>query len=145
MKDELEGFSEYRDRWTSWYVDRPFTNEIEAERWIERHIEYCNNRQVEREYVERYSKEVTNIQKDIGDDTVLVIESPVGPDTAYSLLGLELFSYLQADHPNLVSDWLEALNEREIRRAKTVASPVLVPVVLTYSDIAYNGRTLFSI
>lgn len=144
LEGAYKGFSEFRERWTSWFQDRPFQDQIEAEKWIEKNIDYWTKWQPNTSFVENYRKYVTKRRNGIGDDTVVVIESPVGFDTAYIALGVELFTYINLDNPQLISDWLEVLNQKEIRKAKAIADPELVPVMLTYADIAYKGATLFS-
>src|ERR1017187_10369022 len=85
------------------------------------------------------------LQEKIGDNTVLFpSESPVGLDTAFARSGLELFSFAMADYPELVSDWLEALNWAEIQRVHECADAELSPVALVYADQADKNQTLFS-
>ena len=85
------------------------------------------------------------MQEKLGENTVLFpSESPVGLDTAYVRAGLELFSYGYAENPELVSDWLEALNCAEIQRVHEVADAALSPVALVFADQADKNQTLFS-
>jgi uroporphyrinogen decarboxylase len=62
----------------------------------------------------------------------------------YWAAGLERFSYLLADAPDLVEEWLAARNQAELRRVSAIADPELLPIVLTYDDIAYKVGPLFS-
>ncbi|MCK5685931.1 hypothetical protein KAJ27_17500 [bacterium] len=144
-RGEYEGFVKYKKRWTSWIEKRPFDDQLQAEEWIEKHIDYLNRWEADRTYVNRFHKDIINTQKAIGDDTVIVRESPVGFDEAYIWLGLELFTYINMDKPDLIEEYLEALVNKEIRRAKAVANSEILPVVLTYADIAYKGTTMFSL
>ncbi|MEW5815677.1 MAG: uroporphyrinogen decarboxylase family protein, partial [Spirochaetota bacterium] len=89
-------------------------------------------------YVEEYRNTIMKHKKGIGDTTVIIMESDVGLENARSMAGIELFSYLVEDEPQLASEWLEALNEKEIRRAKAIADLKLVPIMLTHGDIAYK-------
>jgi uroporphyrinogen decarboxylase len=68
----------------------------------------------------------------------------VGLDTAHVRAGLDLLAYAYAENPQLVSDWLEALNWAEIQRVHETADPELSPVVLVYSDIAGTEQVFFS-
>ncbi len=79
-----------------------------------------------------------------GDPTVLVLESGVGLTEMYWWTGLEKFCYLLADDAALVEEWLEARLQAELRRVEAIADPELIPVVLTYDDIAYKTSTIFS-
>ncbi|MHB1653862.1 MAG: uroporphyrinogen decarboxylase family protein [Desulfitobacteriaceae bacterium] len=143
LEGEYEGFSRSYQRWTSW-IESPFKELQEIKEWIKKHIKFRNEWYPDGQYVETYRKYINDLQSGIGDDTVVVIESPVGLDRTYTYIGLEAFSYLMADDPDLVTEWLEALIVSEIRRAKAIADPELVPVMLTFSDIAYKGNLMFS-
>ena len=79
-----------------------------------------------------------------GDPTVLILETGAGLTEMYWATGMEWFSYLMADEPDLVEAWLVARNEAELRRAAAIADPELLPIVLTYDDIAYKNAPLFS-
>jgi hypothetical protein len=81
----------------------------------------------------------------VGENTVLFpFESPVGLDTAHIRAGLELFIYAYAENPELVSAWLEALNEAEIQRVHETADAALSPVALVFADQADKNQTMFS-
>ena len=43
---------------------------------------------------------------------MLVLESGTGLTEMYHVTGLEQFSYLLVDHPDLVEEWLEAATRR---------------------------------
>jgi uroporphyrinogen decarboxylase len=57
---------------------------------------------------------------------------------------MELFTYVYADAPDLVSEGLEALTEHNVAVCHAVADRRLSPVVLTYGDIACKDRLLHS-
>jgi len=78
------------------------------------------------------------------DPTVLVLESGVGLTEMYWMAGLEKFSYLMADYPALVEEWLEARLQAQLRRVAAIADAELIPIVLTYDDIAFKTGTIFS-
>jgi uroporphyrinogen decarboxylase len=59
-------------------------------------------------------------------------------------VGMQRFAYLMVDAPDLVEEWLEARNRAELRRVAAIADSDLLPVVLTYDDIAYKNGPLFS-
>jgi len=139
-----DGFEWYHDKDTSWIKTHPFEDVAGMKKWVERHIEKQNKWVPDANYVETYRKTIQKHQKGIGDDTVIVVESDVGFDFARNRAGIELFSYFMVEYPELLSEWLEALNQAEIRRAKAIADPALVPVMLTYSDIAFKSGPIFS-
>jgi len=80
----------------------------------------------------------------LGDDTVVIYEYGPGLDWVRYCLGLELFSYLSVDAPELISEYIELYTAREIQRIHATADPRLTPCALTYGDIAYKGALLHS-
>ena len=68
----------------------------------------------------------------------------IGLDDVRHMLGFELFSYVWADEPGLISEALEAATERNIAECHAIADAELSPVVLTYGDIACKQRLLHS-
>lgn len=139
-----DGFIWYHDKDTSWIEKRPFDDVEGLRKWVEKDIEKRNKWNPDRNYVEEYRKTIMDHMKGIGDDTIIVVESDVGFEFARHRAGIELFSYFMVEYPELLSDWLEALNQAEIKRAKAIADPELVPVMLTYSDIAFKTGPIFS-
>jgi hypothetical protein len=140
---DKDGFVYYRDKYTEWIEKRPFEDVNGLKDWIKKNISYKKKWQADDSYIEQYRKNILNHKKGIGDETVIVVESNVGLDYAYNMAGIELFSYLMVDEPAIISEWLEVLNQAEIRRAKAIADPELVPVMLTYSDLAYKTGLIF--
>ena len=134
----------YHDKDTSWISKRPFEDVEGLKKWVELDIEKRNRWKPDSNYVEQFRKTVEKHQKGIGDDNVIIIESDVGLDFASHRSGMELFSYFMVEEPELLSDWLEALNNAEIRRAKAFADPILLPVMLTYTDLAFKSGPIFS-
>ncbi|WP_041643899.1 hypothetical protein [Mahella australiensis] len=130
---DADGFVHFNDRYTSWVEKRPFDDVEGLKKWIEKDIDRKNNWRPDKAYVEDYRSYITKHKEGIGDDTVIIIESDVGLDWVRTMAGIELLSYLIADDPDLVSEWLEANNQAEIRRAKAIADPDLVPIMLTYN------------
>jgi len=62
----------------------------------------------------------------------------------YTSYGLETFSYLLADEPEVISRYLELNTELNVRRIKHVAVADISPGVFVGEDIAYKGATIFS-
>jgi hypothetical protein len=75
---------------------------------------------------------------------LLASESLVGLHTAYYRAGIELFIYLYDEEPQLVSSWLQALNDYEVYKIHAIADPALMPVAMVADDLAYNKGLLFS-
>jgi hypothetical protein len=134
---------------TNWIVQRPFDDEVGAaaflKAWIAR-----THKQTEainadpRSHRERYHRAFSETQSLIGDAVNLLAEHGTGLDRVRHLLGLELFSYLWADDPGLISEALEAMTEKNIAECHAIADVELSPAVLTYGDIAYKQRLLHS-
>ena len=153
-----DGFVYKQEWWTTWLVDRPFRDVPEFLRYLPGHIEELYRRQpgdmwtfagksnVWGGKTTKSSREqFLELQELVGENTVLFpLESPVGLDTAWIRAGYELFVYAYAQNPQLVSDWLEALNWAEIQRVHEVADAGLSPVALVFSDIADKNNVIFS-
>jgi len=154
---EKEGVVCRIERWTTWIEKRPFKTVKELSHWIEKEIKKLNN--PHKMYLDSFGRLVpvdmgefvadfrTSFlwrKKRLKGTVELLTCSPVGLDTAFNIAGLDLFIYLYAENPQLVSAWLEALNLAEIRRVHAIADCELSPITLVYSDIAFKDRTIFS-
>jgi len=71
-------------------------------------------------------------------------QSGVGLDDIRGRIGIEYFSYLCADNPGLISEYLELCTEREVANIHAVADPKISPFALTYGDIAMKAKLLHS-
>ena len=141
-----------QERWTSWIVERPFHDLPGLVAWLEGEIRRIEAQVFDQAFAERVHAEVRARLADFAagdptgrsDPTVLVLESGVGLTEMYHVAGMELFAYLMADHPDLVEVWLDARNRAELRRVAAIADPTLIPIALTYDDLAYKTGLLFS-
>jgi hypothetical protein len=140
------------ERWTLWIIERPFHDEATAIDWIRGMIAKTDALVYDRAYAERFHQWIRDWQAMYaaadptgrGDPTVMVIESGVGLTEMYWYLGLELFAYMMADCPDLIEEWLDARNRAELRRVAAIADPSVIPIALTYDDIAYKNAPIFS-
>ena len=134
---------------TSWIVKRPFTDEAGGAEFLKQWIlstqettkKITGNPAAHRE---TFHRRFLDIQSRIGDTVNLLTQHGVGLDSIRHLLGFDLFAYIEADDPGLISEALEAMTERNIAECYAVADPGLSPAVLTYTDIAYKDRLLHS-
>jgi hypothetical protein len=133
-----------RERWTAWIEERPWRDEAGAREWLKGLLRDAEAWRATPEYLAEFRQGLLRKHELIGDDTVVVVESGVGLTEIYHALGLETFSYLLADDPDLVIAVLEARSQAELRRVAAIADPELIPVALTYDDVAYKGGTLLS-
>lgn len=140
------------ERWTSWIVERPFKSTAEARPWIEDRIEEANKTTFDENYREGFRKGVLNKIASFAegdpfrdnDPTVFVLESGVGLTELYWALGMELFVEMTLEAPDLLEEWLDACHRCELRRVACVADPELIPIALTYDDIAHKTGPMFS-
>ncbi len=141
-----------RERWTTWIVSRPWHDTPSLIEWIKGEIRRTNALIYGRADAERLHDHMRWRQSLFAasdptgrdDPTVLILESGVGLTEMYWQVGLEDFVYLMADYPDLVEEWLEARHQAELRRVAAIADPRVIPIALTYDDIAFKNATLFS-
>jgi hypothetical protein len=152
-----DGFVYKQEWWTTWLIERPFHDAAGLLDYIPRNVEELHNRKFGDMFTfagksnvwgassKSPREQFLELQEKVGENTVVFPnESPVGLDTARVRAGLDLFAYAYAENPQLVSDWLEALNWAEIQRVHETADPALSPVALVYSDIAGTAELMFS-
>jgi hypothetical protein len=139
------------NRWTSWITKRPYRDFDEFVAWARRKVERLNAWQPDEAFVEAFHENIRRHlcyfamgAEECEDLPILVIESPVGPDRIYTRCGLEMFTQLMFNEPELMDEWIEAQNQAEIRRAHAIADPELIPVVLTHDDIASKNGPFFN-
>jgi len=134
---------------TSWIAARPFHDEDGAIAFLERYLDKVRRetREIGRnpsKHRDEYHREFLKTQAAIGDTVNLLAVQGVGLDEVRNWLGLELFSYVEADQPGLVGGVLEAVTDFNVAVCHSVADWSLSPCVLTYGDIACKGRLLHS-
>jgi len=134
---------------TSWIIRRPFDDEAGAaeflKQWVPAIEKVTNDiRSNPSPYGDNYRQHFLEIQATIGDTVNLLAQHGVGLDEVRHRLGLEIFSYVQADNPGLISAVLDAFTEQNIAICHAVADLSLSPAVLTYGDIAYKNGLLHS-
>jgi hypothetical protein len=141
-----------QERWTSWIVERPFEDGPSLIEWIKGEIQRTESLTYDRPYAgethrsirERLANFALGDPTGRGDPTVLILESGVGLTEMYHWLGMQRFAYLMVDEPDVVEEWLEARLQAELRRVAAIADPDLIPIALTYDDIAYKNAPLFA-
>lgn len=145
-----DGFTMAHGRWLSLgIIKRPFGCEDGAIIWLEEAIrklrtlykkEY-NYGSVRSNFRERF----LTLQRYIGDDTVILNgQSGTGLDTVRHSLGLEIFSYISSDRPDLISEYLELSTELEVMRIHAIADKKLSLCALTFGDIAHKTGLMHS-
>ena len=156
-----DGYVYKVDWWTTSILSRPFRTAEELGESVKRDIEdiYDSMSKGKLCYAAQLTAKLTGqgmstpeelkvfFEKLVGtinDCVVCAPESIVGLTTAYSRAGLDLFSYLYMDNPELVSKWLEALCDYEVWRINNIANAKLMPIAMTADDIAYYPGLMFS-
>ena len=142
--EDEDGFVRCHDVETTWIEKRPFSDVDGYRAWALRDIERARRWWPDAAYVAEYHAGIRRHREGLGDDTVVLVESDCGLEEPRDKGGLELFTYLCQDEPELVREWITVLNEKEIRRAKAIADPEIAPVMLVYTDIACKSGPLHS-
>ncbi len=141
-----DGFTIQNDNWTSWYVERPFSDAAGACRWLKKKTGQLHdahktfNRDKTRS---EYHKNFKNMQHLMGE-TVLLEWSFTGFCDVFNLMGLELYSYFSLDFPDVLTEFMEISTENELKRIHAVADRSLSPVILIPEDFATRQGPIFS-
>ncbi len=148
FKDE-DGFVHVRDRWLHLGLKaRPFNDEKGALEWLKAYNETTARRNKKldlKKFSDRWRKDFIRIQNYLGDDTVVLIrQSEIGLDFIRFRLGLEYFTYIYEDEPDLIREFLDLYCENEIKIIHAIADYKLSPCALTYGDIAMKNTLMHS-
>jgi hypothetical protein len=162
IRKEKDGFVYKDEWWTSWIIEKPFSDTMGLKEHILRNIEDLQlyNSGDEFNYagwvnlwgteanssgiVEHPKERFKRLQEKLGDVVMFIAQSPIGLDVAYNRAGWELFSYAYLEYPELIHDWLAAIADFEEKRIHDIADVNLSPLVLSYCDIAWNKGLIFS-
>ncbi len=128
-------------------IKRPFDDEDGAKTWIANAIDKMKKQRKNinlKQYAKDHKKRFLEIQVYIGDDTVVLEECETGLDEVRANLGFELFSYVLADEPGLISEYIEVYTEHTVSKIHAIADPKLSPCAMTAGDIAMKGRLMHS-
>lgn len=139
-----DGFVVQNDNWTSWRVSRPFDDETGACAWLRRQIVALKNASFDPSLArEKYHRSMLDLQSLIGQ-TVILNYSHTGFCNVFDRMGLELFTFFQLDHPEVLAEFMEISTAHELRRIHSVADPGLSPVILIAEDFSTKHGPLFS-
>lgn len=138
------GFVRRRERWTEWCRRRPYANVDELAAFIKDEIDAFRAWEPAGEE-EAWLDHCERIDAHLRPDVLFMGRSQAGTAPgSYFRDGLELFSYLLAERPSLVQNWLEARHERTLKRIPLVAHRDKCPVEFIDSDMAYKTGLLVS-
>jgi hypothetical protein len=153
------GITYQSDTWTEFVIDRPFKDLKGLKKWVKDVIIKIRKSNPKTQWsfagsTGQWGKDSTDYkgtlverQKLLGGlDSCVTMHntSPIGLDTCYLLAGYELFSYLMMDDYGLLIEWLDVLNQHEVKRVRLVGDLELSPLVTVYCDIASNAGLMFS-
>ncbi len=97
------------------------------------------------EYFEEVREEYKRIAEKLGDKTVMLgPEMPMGFSIALFRHGLDWWSYLIYDYPELAYKYLDAYCEYELAFIESYADLDIMPVVCSAGSIGMDDRMLFS-
>ena len=142
-----EGFTVLHDNWTTWRVSRPYADDdVGAWRdYVVRRTDSlrqtgCDAAETRREFRES----MLGLQRLVGDTVVIPTNNAAGLCACWGRVGLTAFSYVHADWPDVVSEFMEAYVTDQIRRAHAIADRTLTPVVLIADDFATKQGPIFN-
>jgi hypothetical protein len=142
---DANGFTYQNDEWNTSLVGRPFSDVAGARAYLQRKITAMQsasfNAEQERTVYRAYMHDLQSL---VGDTVVIDFSISVGFCDCWSLLGLELFSYLYAEDLQVIVDYVTAHTDYSVRKVHAVADPELSPVVLIAEDFASESGSIFS-
>jgi len=141
------GFVTQHDNWTSWHVSRPFADDdVDAWRqYVVRRTEEMQEAEFDAVQArDGYRERMCSLQRFIGETVIIPTSNSVGLCACWGRIGIAAFSYLYADSPGVVSEFMEAHTTGEIRKAHAVADTSLTPVILIADDFATKQGPIFS-
>jgi hypothetical protein len=161
-----DGFVIQQDNWHSGIVSRPFHGVAGAREFLLRKTDEL--RRVGRQAVygfppgvepgtrsgpaafdpeqerDRYRSYMQRLQDLIGETVIIDFSLTTGFCDCWSQVGLDTFICLYDEAPQVVSDYIEAYTDSEIRRLHAIADPSLSPVVLLPEDFASKQAPIFN-
>jgi hypothetical protein len=142
---DADGFTYYDDDWNSSLTGRPFSDQDGAKDYLLRKTSELRSQPFD-PAVERasYHSYMAGIQALIGETVHIDFSIGTGFCDCWSKLGLELFSYLYLEEPQVLRDYLDAYIEVSVRKVEAAGDPALSPVVLIAEDFASKSGSIFS-
>jgi hypothetical protein len=139
-----DGFITQNDNWTRWHISRPFSDEDGAAEWLRAKTAGLLETRFDASKVrEAYRNKMLSLQKQIGD-TVILAYSMTGFCDVYDAMGLEIFTFFQLQHPDILSNFMKTSVSCELRRIHAVADLSISPVILIPEDFATKQGPIFS-
>ncbi|MBI4244399.1 MAG: hypothetical protein HY606_09945, partial [Planctomycetes bacterium] len=139
-----DGFIIQKDNWQEWVVKRPFKDTKGLKEYYLRGIEKMKSTRFDPEKEKgNYLNEFLGMQKLVGD-TVIMNCQWAGFEGCWTSAGLELFTFLYCEEPEIISEWIRTIVAIEIKKVHAIADKKLSPAVMVISDLATKGGPIFS-
>jgi len=144
--DERGFVYERKELFNEWLVDRPFHNLKEAIPFVNADIERLESwKSPSDKKRERELRDRLRIKEKYRGTVLPASTAEEALSAAYTLLGLDLFIYLENEESRLIKHWLEALHRQMMARLSSEKNyHKISPVAWIFDDIAYKGRLMFS-
>jgi hypothetical protein len=137
------GFVKEYNYWTSWVKERPFKDEDQAVAFMESEIEKLKQDVYDKKYIKSFREGYMKTTEHTGDTLFVATAIYDGLFDIYEVIGLDLFSFIMFDHPDVIKRYIDVFFEKEVERLYAEADPDLCPMGFIYSDIAYKDRLIF--
>jgi uroporphyrinogen decarboxylase len=138
------GFTHERvDWWNAWQVGTPFDDMAGLIAWVRDETERLETWRPE----DPQAKLADRLQWKERFGEVVIPASTAGEalSGAFIKVGLDQFVYLEAEQPDLVARWLDALHTATMRRLQSEAGCRAVsPIAWVFDDIAFKDHLMFS-
>jgi hypothetical protein len=141
--DEI-GNTRVAQRWTTWTQTHALNTVDEWAAWIKGHTERLLALPFPTaEEQARYAGEQAALNSRINGTVCIHCTLSTTVNSAlFGHCGLEIFSYLWADHRELTLRWLRALEHSDRVAIERTAHLEQSPLAMIYSDMAYKGRLM---
>jgi hypothetical protein len=134
-------------RWMSWVIKNARNSTGEWVEWIKKEIERIESTPQPTQLQIQQEKQRQLAYNNLLKGTVNIFCTP---ETGFNRIifgcqcGLKHFSFLWYDHRNIVMRWIKAIEKQQLDYIRLTAIRETSPLVMIYSDIAYNQGLMFS-
>jgi len=138
------GFTHERvDWWNEWQVQTPFQDMDGLVKFVKSEIERLEAWQPKNAAQELAA--LQEWQRRFGETVIPASGAGEALQDAYILVGMDRFIFLELDHPELVSRWLEAQHQATMRRLQSESGvQAISPIAWVFADIAFKDHLMFS-
>ena len=152
-----DGFVYQRDNWTSWRVERPFTDAEGARDWLISLTDTLREAPLASGFALPGQEDGDAGGQDLRADhrrymldmhsrlggAVLCNFSGTGFCGVFDAMGLELFTYFSMDYPDVLADYMQLSTQQELARVHAAADAELSPVILIPEDFSTKQGPIF--